>query len=354
MSVPAGRPLRFLVTVVGGWTVLRAAMLLPEAAQLGPVGAEAAPAGSAIASLPPRLLGDWPAMPPAPALAPARAAATGNDAARSIAGGAASAVSDRAVMLALAARIGFGEPQRRTRPGLAAPYFPGPTAPATRPLAGPRTISMAPRLSGSGWLALRDGGGGQSLGPGGQLGGSQGGVRLRYALGGARTLALSARLSAPMRGPGREAALGLEWRPRGMPVAVIAEQRLGLDGAPGGPALLAVTGLSPRPIAGGFSLEGYAQGGGVLRGGRSEPFADGALRLAAPVANAGRAGEVTLGLGAWGGAQRDAQRLDIGPSAAIALPIGDRRLRLTLDWRQRIAGRAAPGSGLALTLGSDF
>ena len=352
MSVPAGRPLRFLVTVVGGWTVLRAAMLLPEAAQFGLVGAEAAPAGMAIASLPPRLLGDWPAMPRAPMLAPAHPPANG--ASRPVARTAPSAVSDRAVMLALAARIGFGEPQRRTQPSLAAPYLPAPTAPASHLSAARRPVAIAPRLSGSGWLALRDGGGGQSLGPGGQLGGSQGGVRLRYAIGNARTLALSARLSAPMRGTGREAALGLEWRPRGVPVAVIAEQRLGLDGAPGGPALLAVAGLSPRPIAGGFNLEGYAQGGGVLRGGRSEPFADGALRLAAPVANAGRDGEVTLGLGAWGGAQRDAQRLDIGPSAAIALPIGDRRLRLTLDWRQRIAGRAAPGSGLALTLGSDF
>jgi hypothetical protein len=262
--------------------------------------------------------------------------------------------SGRSITLALVARIGFGEPQRRRLPGVAAPYLPVlPTSPS-RPSMAARTIAAAPRLSGSGWLALRGGGSGASLGPGGQLGASQGGVRLRYALGNARTLALSARLSAPMRGVGREAALGLEWRPRGLPVAVIAEQRLGLDDAPGGPALLAVAGLSPQPIAAGFHLEGYAQGGAVLRAGRSEPFADGALRLAAPVANAGRAGEVTLGLGAWGGAQRDAQRLDIGPSAAIALPVGDRSLRLTLDWRRRIAGRAAPGSGLALTLGTDF
>lgn len=352
MSRLAGRPLRFLVAVLGGWAALRAAMLLPEATDPGGgVRAEAAPARFAIASLPPRLLGEWPAALPlaAPRVAvPAPVARPAPVVPRP-------APAGRSVALALIARIGFGEPQRRVQPSLAAPYLPATAgaAPPARFAPPTRAFADPPRLSGSGWLALRDGGG-QSLGPGGQLGGSQGGVRLRYALGSARTLALSARLSAPMRGAGREAALGLEWRPRGAPVALIAEQRLGLDGSPGGPALLAVGGLSPRPIAAGFSLEGYAQAGGVLRADRSEPFADAALRLATPVANAGRAGEVTLGLGAWGGAQRDAQRLDLGPSAAIALPIGDRRLRLTLDWRQRIAGRARPGSGLALTLGSDF
>ncbi|WP_204317143.1 hypothetical protein, partial [Klebsiella aerogenes] len=29
-------------------------------------------------------------------------------------------------------------------------------------------------------------------------------------------------------------------------------------------------------------------------------------------------------------------------------------LRIALDWRQRVAGEARPGSGPALTLGADF
>ncbi|PCD04013.1 hypothetical protein COC42_06785 [Sphingomonas spermidinifaciens] len=349
MSARAGRPLRFLVAVLSGWAALRVAILLPEAAELsGLVVAEAAPASPSIASLPPRMLGDWAGLPPS-----SKSRAAPRIPAQSEVAANAAPPIGRSVALALIARVGFGEPQRRAQPTLGAPYLPAARSAGRAP---PRPFAAAPRLSGSGWLALRDGdgGGGQSLGPGGQLGGSQGGVRLRYALGAARTLALSARFSAPLEGPGHEAALGLEWRPHGVPVALIAEQRIGIDGTPGGPALLAVGGLAPRPIVAGFNLEGYAQAGGVLRGGSAQPFADGALRLAAPVANAGRAGEVTLGLGAWGGAQRDAQRLDTGPSAAIALPIGDRRLRLTLDWRQRVAGRARPGSGLALTLGSDF
>ncbi|VVT20968.1 hypothetical protein SPHINGO361_150133 [Sphingomonas sp. EC-HK361] len=60
------------------------------------------------------------------------------------------------------------------------------------------------------------------------------------------------------------------------------------------------------------------------------------------------------GLGAWGGAQREASRLDIGPSIVALVPVGRQRARLTIDWRQRVAGNARPGSGLALTIGADF
>ena len=55
-----------------------------------------------------------------------------------------------------------------------------------------------------------------------------------------------------------------------------------------------------------------------------------------------------------GGAQRGAARVDIGPSAGLVVPVGASAVRVTLDWRQRIAGDAAPGSGPALSIGSDF
>ncbi|MDQ2891489.1 MAG: hypothetical protein M3R64_00165, partial [Pseudomonadota bacterium] len=67
----------------------------------------------------------------------------------------------------------------------------------------------------------------------------------------------------------------------------------------------------------------------------------------------GRLG-VDVGVGAWGGAQRGASRLDIGPSAGMVIPVGGTAVRVTLDWRHRIAGSAAPGSGPALSIGSDF
>jgi hypothetical protein len=56
----------------------------------------------------------------------------------------------------------------------------------------------------------------------------------------------------------------------------------------------------------------------------------------------------------WGGAQRGAARLDVGPAASLSLPIADRNLRLSFEYRRRVAGRAAPGSGPVLAIGSDF
>ena len=65
-------------------------------------------------------------------------------------------------------------------------------------------------------------------------------------------------------------------------------------------------------------------------------------------------GRIDLGLGAWGAAQRGASRVDAGPWLSTALPVAGRSLRLSLEWRQRLAGRATPSSGPALTIGTDF
>ncbi len=144
-------------------------------------------------------------------------------------------------------------------------------------------------------------------------------------------------------------AVGLDWKPaRHLPIRLIVEQRIPLDAGAGGTALLAVTGIGPRPIAPGVSVTAYAQGGAVARD-QIEPFADGAARVSTALTPA-----IDLGLGLWGGAQRDAQRLDVGPTLGLALPVVDRHIRLSLDWRQRVAGRAAPDSGPALTIAGDF
>ena len=184
-----------------------------------------------------------------------------------------------------------------------------------------------------------------------QLGGAQAGVRLSYALDAARRLALTARVSTPLQGPGRELGLGVAWRPTRAPVTLIAEQRVSLDGERGGPALFAVAGLNPTPVAAGFRVEAYGEAGAVKRD-RILMFADGAARLAHPL-NKGPL-RLDFGVGAWGGAQTGATRLDIGPSLGASLPVAHRSLRLTLDWRERVAGGAKPGSGPALTLGTDF
>lgn len=64
--------------------------------------------------------------------------------------------------------------------------------------------------------------------------------------------------------------------------------------------------------------------------------------------------KLDIGLGAWAAAQRDAQRVDIGPSVGVRMPVGDRQLRASVDWRERVAGNVRPGSGIALTLAADF
>ncbi|UUL82622.1 hypothetical protein [Sphingomonas qomolangmaensis] len=324
----AGRPLWFVGYVLGGWIALRVSFLLLEAVEL------AAPSLVAQAS---------------PAAMPVRARAAVVEQI---------VASVRRPVPVLAIEKPIPEAPLSTPPDLMLATSPSPPAsigaafsqerwaPSPRPSIMPAARGEG-RFSGTAWLIARDGG--RSLSDAGQLGGSQAGVRLRYALGDARTLAATARVSTPLRGSGSEAALGIEWRPVGANVAMIAEQRFGIDGTADGQAVFAVGGVGPTPIAAGLIVEGYGQAGVVARGGMIEGFADGALRLTRPILPG-----VTVGAGAWGGAQRDAQRIDLGPTATIALPVAGRSLRLSVDWRQRVVGKAAPGSGLAVTLGTDF
>ena len=196
------------------------------------------------------------------------------------------------------------------------------------------------------WFALRPGTGLGTAPGGGQLGGSQAGVRAAYMLAPGRRIAAFARVAAPLSGKGREAALGVEWQPTRLPVRLVAEQRFGLDGTRGGTGIGVLGGTDSR--VGGLRLETYAQAGGVRRT-RWDFYVDGAARLTRPLVDESGL-HISLGAGAWGAAQREAARLDIGPSVTAAM----NNVRLSLDWRQRVAGLARPGSGLALTIGGDF
>ncbi|HEY0624462.1 MAG TPA: hypothetical protein VGD28_15435, partial [Sphingomonas sp.] len=179
----------------------------------------------------------------------------------------------------------------------------------------------------------------------------QAGLRIAYHPGSGR-IALFARLTAPLAGRGSEAAAGIEWQPMAAPVRIVAEYRAGLGGVPGGPAVGVVASAYAVPLPLDFSLEAYGQAGAVARA-RIDPFADGALRVTRQVATAGGT-RIDVGAGAWGAAQRGAARLDIGPSAVASVPLGDSALRVALDWRERVAGDARPGSGPALSVGADF
>lgn len=210
----------------------------------------------------------------------------------------------------------------------------------------------ASRWSASAWLVLRDGRGiAPGLG-GGQLGGSQAGLRVAFTIGEARRVAIVGRVATPLKGPGREGAIGVEWRPTALPVRLVAEYRVALDRGTSGPAAGVIAGTGPAPLAWGFDLETYGQAG-VVRRRRTEPFAEGAARLSRRIANLGSL-KVDLGLGGWGGAQRGAQRLDLGPSLGVRIPVAGKSIRAALDWRQRVAGNARPGSGPVLVVGGDF
>ena len=203
------------------------------------------------------------------------------------------------------------------------------------------------RLQLSSWALLRSKPGPDTLASGGTLGGSQAGARLLYNV--TPWLAASVRSSAPVdRSTGGEVAAGVRVRPlQRLPIYVTAERRQGL-GKHGGRsafALLGEGGLYQRPMPYGFALDGYAQAGVV--GIRSRDlFADGGFTLTRPLF-----ARSSAGLGVWGGVQPGLYRVDVGPR--VSMPLGN-RMRVHVDWRQRVAGSAAPGSGPALTLAADF
>lgn len=206
--------------------------------------------------------------------------------------------------------------------------------------------------SGSAWLFARGGGDGQELAPGGTLGGSQAGLRFNYRLAGGtrRPLAVSARLYAPLERPqGSEAAIGIDWQPlAGVPVHLLAERReaIGREGRSDF-ALTVYGGGEQRLLADRVRVEAYGQAGVVgLR--TRDLFVDGAARATVAV------GPVDVGAGVWGGAQPGASRLDIGPHASVRLPVAGTNIRAAAEWRFRVAGDAAPGSGPALTISADF
>lgn len=326
-------PLRFIGGTVGAWVALRCAMVmlaeLPPAAPVFPGTVRIA-----------EVERPAPAMP-APAPAPLQAAA----AAPAPAAGIPEWHGDPASLLLLASYrdvptgvaqanyMRWSDPSALTR--VAELSIP----PDVVPVPAPRRV--AGRWSGSAWVYLRQGSGPRSLAGGGQLGGSQAGGRLAYALS-ART-ALAARGYAAIGQPGREVALGVEWQPI-QSVRVAIERRVAADEA-GRDAFAAYAAGGFWQEADGVVAEGYAQAGVVGVHSR-DLFADGALRVGRQV------GPVVVGAGAWGAAQPGAERIDVGPR--VGMRLGDSPVSVAVERRFRVAGDASPGSGLALTLAADF
>jgi hypothetical protein len=344
MITGPGRPLRFITVLLAGWVGVRAVMLWPHvatASDLVRALATKRPArDAALAELP--MMTPLTRMPLTiwrpPLASPSHRAGGPDD-------------PDR-LALALLGFAQFGPsddaPPQPPPPVRLLPGLPRAVPP---PVASPRAY-VPPRLSGSFWLVARDGGGVTSAPLGGQLGGSQAGLRLAYLVDRRHRIAAAARVTSPIGAGLREATVGVEWQPTRLPVRIVAEQRIALGTGKSGPAVGVIGGFGPLPIGGGFRLESYAQAGAIHRD-RTEGFVDGAAHLSHPLGAIGPV-PIAMGAGLWGGAQRGAERLDVGPSLSAALPVAGRALRLSLDWRERVAGRARPGSGVALTLGADF
>jgi hypothetical protein len=230
---------------------------------------------------------------------------------------------------------------------------------APAPQAAPRNAPR--RWSADGWILRRRGSTGASSGalltP--SYGASQAGAVVRYRLAPDSALRPAAylRTTAALNGSSeREAALGLQLRPVArLPLALAGEARL--TAVPGRtyvrPSVFAVTELPPFALPLGLRGELYGQAGYV--GGRfATGFADGQLRIDRRLAGIGK-GDLRLGGGVWGGVQKGTSRLDAGPTLTIGQPLGGSgSLRLGADWRFRVAGKAAPGSGPAVTLSAGF
>lgn len=333
-----GRPIRFLALVGFGWVGIRIILLWSQTGSLPEAIRRAVPFASPTI---PRALAAPAQMRPVSAVRAAHIPAVGAHQPPPRARPPMIATDPERVQMALLALVQYG-----------APAFTGVATVRLPAAAQPEHLPPSPsRWSASAWLVARPGAGLGAAPGASQLGGGQAGLRIAYMLLPERRVAAVARVVAPLRGKGAEASIGLEWQPTRAPVRLVVEQRFGLDGTQGGPGIGVVTGFDGS-VASGFRLESYGQAG-MLRRNRTEPYADGAVRAMRTLAEGGGI-RLGLGGGAWGAAQRDAARLDLGPSATLALPLGQQNVRLALDWRQRVAGDARPGSGLALTLGSDF
>lgn len=188
-----------------------------------------------------------------------------------------------------------------------------------------------------------------------QYGGSQSGIIANYRLTGkhkaglyalARMAVSSSRFSDP------EIAAGLRWRPsQNIPISFSAEHRT-RQYAKDQYAIYASGGKDEIPLRLGFHASMFGQAG-FIPSNKTGGFFDAQIHATRPI---GKIHGVTFasGIGAWAGGQRRSDRVDIGPSVNSKFKLGGTDIQMSADWRHKIAGNAAPGSGPALTISTGF
>ena len=242
-----------------------------------------------------------------------------------------------------------------------APFLATPRAAqaATKPSAGPGRWSL------DSWAFYRQGSEAAPVSQGRVpvYGASQAGAVVQYRL--ARASRYDPRLylrayQANVPGGESELAFGASLRPLPrVPLRLAGEARYTTNpfGSEIRPAAYAVTEFDPVPLPLGTRLEAYGQAGWV-GGAASTAFADGQAIITRNMPVVGRlsrdAVRMSFGAGVWGGAQKDAQRLDIGPTLRFDVKVGRVPTRVSVDYRQRVAGDAAPASGVAATISAGF
>lgn len=220
-----------------------------------------------------------------------------------------------------------------------------------------RTAFIGDRWAGVAWLALRDSSVDQSLSSvssSAMLGGPQAGLRIAHAFDSRHRSDAYVRLTTTGRQmDGVEAALGVSWQPaRSVPARLAIERRQAVTGddARSAFAAMVVGGVNNLALPDGWRVDGYGATG-VVGLARRDAFVEGSLRATRPLGTVGGI-SLSAGGGVWGAAQPGVSRLDAGPTLDArwngAAP------RLSLDWRQRLAGQARPDSGIAITVSTDF
>ncbi len=243
----------------------------------------------------------------------------------------------------------------------------GSAGPALSRAPSASSIPAARRWSGDAWVLLRGGGNGFNLPgagltgaiiPSGAYGASQSGAVVRYRLspGDPHRPELYLRATTALHEPrSEELAAGFAIRPfTNVPFAALVEGRASksFTGTIVRPAIAVVSELAPVHLPLGLRGEAYVQAG-YVGGSGGTAFTDGQSRLEKRLISQGR-WQLRAGAGAWGGAQKGAKRVDVGPTASLDLPLGPVNGRVAADWRFRIGGKAAPTSGPAITLSAGF
>lgn len=210
----------------------------------------------------------------------------------------------------------------------------------------------------SAWAIVRPSSSLPILATNGQLGASQTGFRIQQPIarnGKDASIALNLRVSTPVeQKQGSEAGIGLSIQPvRRIPIAIIAERRIALDhGGRNALALIAAGGFDDKRLIKKTSISGYAQAGLVGFANR-DGFIDGSFRLEQTLLGQPHTA-LRIGGGLWSAAQPGVERIDVGPIVAVKQRAGSANLRISAEYRWRVAGKALPASGPALTIGADF